>query len=130
MKDDPVIETESFHKWLLKLDENTQLEILEDIPQTLEYIRIYQETGVPPNKKIKICKKEKKCPYTGNVLEIRMEHPSAYRIYFMIKDERVVLLLGGNKNNKKEQERDIRKAYAIAARIATSEEELYSLSKY
>ena len=126
MKDDPVIETGYFDKWFKKLDENTQLEILEDIhtPQTLEYIQIYQETGVPPNKKIRICRKEKNCPYTGNVLEIRIKNPSAYRIYFMIKDERVVLLLGGTKNNKKEQSRDIKTAYEIAARIATSEEEL------
>ncbi|MBO7073278.1 MAG: type II toxin-antitoxin system RelE/ParE family toxin [Acetobacter sp.] len=121
------IETRSFNKWLSKLNDDTQVEIIADIheDQTLEYIRIYQETGVPPSKKIGICRKEKDCPYTGNVLEIRIKHPSAYRIYFMIKDERVVLLLGGTKNNKKEQSRDIKTAYAIAAKIATSEEELY-----
>ena len=105
MSDEPFKQTGYFDKWLLKLDDDTQTEIIADIsaPQTLEYIRIYQKTGVPPNKKIGICRKEKNCPYTGNVLEIRIKHPSAYRIYFMIKDERVVLLLGGTKNNKKEQ---------------------------
>ena len=129
MIDEQFKQTGYFDKWFKKLDENTQLEILADIfaSQTLKYIQIYQETGVPPNKKIGICRKEKNCPYTGNVLEIRIKHPSAYRIYFMIKDERVALLLGGNKSRQSE---DIKKAYAIAARIATSEEELYSLSKY
>ena len=126
MSDEPFKQTGYFDKWFKKLNKNTQREILEDIsePQILEYIRIYQKTGVPPNKKIGICRKEKNCPYTENVLKIRIEHPSAYRIYFMIKDERFVLLLGGTKNNKKEQNRDIKIAYEMAARIATSEEEL------
>lgn len=64
-----IIQTETFKKLLSKLDENTQLEILEDIhtPQTLEYIRIYQETGVPPNKKIGICRTKKNSKYIPNI---------------------------------------------------------------
>ena len=121
---DPIEVTRSFDKWLSKLDRKTRLKIVDDIDedQTLEYIRIYQETGVLNNKRIGICRKEKDCPYTGNVLEIRIKHPSAYRIYFIVRDEIIVLLLGGNKSRQSE---DIKAAYEIATRIATSEEELY-----
>ena len=119
---DPIEVTRYFDKWLSKLDKTIRLKIIDDIDedQTLEYIRIYQKTGIPTNKRISICRKEKDCPYTGNVLEIRIKHPSAYRIYFMVRDESVVLLLGGNKSRQSE---DIKTAYEIAARIDT--EELY-----
>ncbi len=110
-----IIQTETFKKLLSKLDENTQLEILEDIhtPQTLEYIRIYQETGVPPNKKIGICRTKKNSKYIGKILEIRIQQPKEYRVYFILRDD-IILLYGGNKDD---QDRDIKKASDIAANL-------------
>ena len=109
-----IIQTETFKKWLSKLDKNTRSEILKDIrtPKTLDYIRIYKERGVP-NAKIGICRTKKNSKYIGKILEIRIQQPKEYRVYFILRDD-IILLYGGNKDD---QDRDIKKASDIAANL-------------
>lgn len=51
--------------------------------------------------------------YIGKILEIRIQQPKEYRVYFILRDD-IILLYGGNKDD---QDRDIKKASYIAANL-------------
>lgn len=53
-------------------------------------------------------------PVGGGVSEMRITAGKGYRVYFTIKNQRLVLLLnGGIKSNKSQQQRDIQRAKQI-----------------
>ncbi|MCY3910222.1 MAG: type II toxin-antitoxin system RelE/ParE family toxin [bacterium] len=53
-------------------------------------------------------------PVGKGVLEMRIDHGPAYRVYFVRRQHSVVLLVGGNKNT---QNRDIDRATKMAQRL-------------
>lgn len=54
-------------------------------------------------------------PVGGSVSEMRIFVGKGYRIYFTTRGERLVILLcGGTKGSKKQQQQDIRKARRIS----------------
>ena len=54
-------------------------------------------------------------PVKGEVCEMRVDYGPGYRLYFVRRGRILVLLLNGG--DKSTQERDIRRARALAARI-------------
>lgn len=58
-------------------------------------------------------------PVGGGISEMRIFVGKGYRVYFTIKDGKVIILLcGGNKSNKKQQQQDIARAKEIFMAMA------------
>jgi putative addiction module killer protein len=57
-------------------------------------------------------------PVGDNVSELRIFVGKGYRVYFTVEGEKIVVLLcGGTKSNKKEQQDDIKQAKSILAEL-------------
>ena len=57
-------------------------------------------------------------PVGGRISEMRIFVGKGYRLYFTIREERVIILLCGvNKSSKKQQQKDIRRAESILAEL-------------
>ncbi|WP_045221345.1 type II toxin-antitoxin system RelE/ParE family toxin [Desulfonatronum thioautotrophicum] len=54
-------------------------------------------------------------PVGEGVSEMRIDHGPGYRIYMVLRDRRVIVLLAGG--SKKTQDRDIKRALELARRI-------------
>jgi putative addiction module killer protein len=89
-----VVKSEQFERWYKKLD----LTLKTQVDVRITRILVDNHFGV--FKKL------------GNIFELKLK--SGIRIYYAVVEDRIVLLLnGGNKNNKRSQSRDI----ALAKKI-------------
>jgi putative addiction module killer protein len=91
--------TDDFDKWLRKLkDLKAKAKILFRL-QKLEFDEHFGD-----------CK-----PIGNGIHELRINYAKGYRVYFTMKDKKIVLLLVGG--DKSTQERDIKKAHEINRKI-------------
>ena len=92
-----VLQTDVFERWFDSLrDRNARSRILARIRRL--------QLGNPGDLR----------PVGKGVSEMRIDHGPGYRIYFVRRQESVVLLVGGNKNT---QNRDIDRATKMAQRL-------------
>ena len=92
-----VLQTDAFERWFDSLrDRNARSRILARIRRL--------QLGNPGDLR----------PVGKGVSEMRIDHGPGYRIYFVRRQESVVLLVGGNKNT---QNRDIDRATKMAQRL-------------
>ena len=96
-----VTSTAIFNKWLARLKDRQAVKVI-----LLRLARV--EAGNLGNIE----------PVGGSVSEMRIFVGKGYRLYFAIREERVIILLcGGNKSSKKQQQKDIRRAESILAEL-------------
>ncbi len=92
-----VLQTDVFERWFNNLrDRNARARVLARIRRL--------QLGNPGDFR----------PVGKGVLEMRIDHGPGYRVYFVRRQQSVVLLVGGN---KKSQNRDIDKATKMAQRL-------------
>lgn len=92
-----VLETDVFVRWFDNLrDRNARARILARIRRL--------QLGNPGDFR----------PVGNGVSEMRIDHGPGYRVYFVRRQQSVVLLVGGNKNT---QNRDIDRATKMAERL-------------
>ena len=92
-----VLQTEAFERWFDNLrDRNARARILARIRRL--------QLGNPGDFR----------PVGKGVSEMRIDHGPGYRVYFVRRQDSVVLLVGGNKNS---QNRDIDRATKMAQRL-------------
>ncbi len=92
-----VLQTEAFERWFDNLrDRNARARILARIRRL--------QLGNPGDFK----------PVGRGISEMRIDHGPGYRVYFVRRQQSVVLLVGGNKNT---QNRDIDRATKMAERL-------------
>ena len=92
-----VLETDVFVRWFDNLrDRNARARILARIRRL--------QLGNPGDSR----------PVGKGVSEMRIDHGPGYRVYFVRRQQSVVLLVGGNKNT---QNRDIDRATKMAERL-------------
>lgn len=92
-----VLQTDAFERWFDSLrDRNARSRILARIRRL--------QLGNPGDSR----------PVGKGVSEMRIDHGPGYRIYFVRRQQSVVLLVGGNKNT---QNRDIDRATKMAQRL-------------
>jgi len=92
-----VLQTDAFVRWFDDLrDRNARARILARIRRL--------QLGNPGDSR----------PVGKGVSEMRIDHGPGYRVYFVRRQQSVVLLVGGNKNT---QNRDIDRATKMAIRL-------------
>ncbi|WP_419926221.1 type II toxin-antitoxin system RelE/ParE family toxin [Candidatus Poriferisocius sp.] len=92
-----VLQTDVFERWFNNLrDRNARARVLARIRRL--------QLGNPGDFR----------PVGKGVSEMRIDHGPGYRVYFVRRQQSVVLLVGGNKNS---QNRDIDKATKMAQRL-------------
>lgn len=92
-----VLQTDVFVRWFDNLrDRNARARVLARIRRL--------QLGNPGDSR----------PVGKGVAEMRIDHGPGYRIYFVRRQQSVVLLVGGNKNT---QNRDIDRATKMAKRL-------------
>ena len=92
-----VLQTDAFERWFDNLrDRNARARILARIRRL--------QLGNPGDFR----------PVGKGVSEMRIDHGPGYRLYFVRRQDSVVLLVGGNKNS---QNRDIDRATKMAQRL-------------
>src|SRR6218665_257221 len=94
-----IVETEAFSKWLKGLrDPLGRRAVIRRLARIVATDNFGDHAGVG-----------------DGVSELRIDTGPGYRVYYTIRDEQVVWLLGGG--DKDSQERDIKKAKELAAGI-------------
>ena len=92
-----VLQTDAFERWFNNLrDRNARARVLARIRRL--------QLGNPGDFR----------PVGNGVAEMRIDHGPGYRVYFVRRQQSVVLLVGGNKSS---QNRDIDRATKMAQRL-------------